>query len=410
MGSRMRIVEVNNYDLPGSVWNGYELHLQLLKEGIEAKQIVLDKYSDTESVIALDVDKILQRQIMNFERKYGLSNLLYSKALELEGLEVFQKADVVHYHFLNMGVASLLDYPKLMNQKKSVWTIHDPWIVTGNCVHPLECNKWLTGCNNCDRSEDEYIGMEGDNASFMYQVKKEILGKVNPYIIVSTDLMRRYLEKSSLTKHFDKIHVIPFGLEILEISFERNSMCRKKYGIYETDLVIGFRKDEKKIKGTEYLYKSLDCIMERDGIVLACMGNADIPKSIREKYRIIDFGWVDKKEEKQEFYDLIDLFVMPSLAESFGMMAVESMAAGKTVMSFEGTVLEEVTYAPECGITVPYLDYEKMAEKIVWLEKNREVLIQRGKLGHKIAKEKYSMEQYVNQHIKLYEEICESEG
>ncbi|MBQ3513268.1 MAG: glycosyltransferase [Lachnospiraceae bacterium] len=406
----MRVVEVNNYDLPGSAWNGYELHLQLLKQGIEANQVVLDKYSNMESVIALNVDKVLQRQIMNFERKYSLSNLLYSKASELEELEVFQKADVVHYHFLNMGVASLLDYPKLMNQKKSVWTVHDPWIVTGNCVHPLECNKWLTGCNNCDRSEDEYIGMEGDNASFMYQVKKEILREVNPYIIVSTDLMRRYLEKSPLTKHFDKIHVIPFGLEILEISFERSSMCRKKHGISETDLVIGFRKDEKKIKGTEFLYKSLDCIMERDGIVLACMGNADIPKSIREKYRIIDFGWVDKKEEKQEFYDLIDLFVMPSLAESFGMMAVEAMAAGKTVMSFEGTVLEEVTYAPECGIIVPYLDFNKMAEKIVHLEKNREELIRRGRLGHKIAKEKYSMEQYVNQHIKLYEEICESEG
>ena len=222
--------------------------------------------------------------------------------------------------------------------------------------------------------------------------------------------MKNLLIKSPITKHFDKIQVIPFGLEVPKLSFESARICRKKYGISEMDFVIGFRKDERKIKGTEYLYKALDCITERKNIVLACMGNTDIPKSIREKYRIIDFGWVDKKEEKQEFYDMIDLFIMPSLAESFGMMAVEAMAVGKAVMSFAGTVLEEVTYAPECGITVPYLDYEKMAEKIVWLEKNREVLIQRGKLGHKIAKEKYSMEQYVNQHIKLYEEICESEG
>lgn len=406
----MKIVQVNNNDLPGSAWNGYELHLQLIKEGIEASQIVLDKYSNTESVIGLDVDKVLQRQIMNFEQNYSISNLLYSKAEALEKTEVFQSADIVHYHLLNMGIISLLDYPKLMNQKKSVWTLHDPWILTGNCLHPLECEKWMSGCNYCERIEDNFTKIHSKNAFFMWNVKKEVLGQINPHIVVSGEFMKSYLKKSPMTQHFDRIHMIPFGVEILELNLERRNSYRRKHGVGENDFLIGFRKDEKKIKGTEYLYKALNSIPEGSSIVLVCMGDTEVPKSIKEKYRIIDFGWVDKKEEKQEFYDMIDLFIMPSLAESFGMMAVEAMAVGKAVMSFAGTVLEEVTYAPECGITVPYLDFNKMAEEIVCLEKNREVLVQRGKLGHKIAKEKYSMEQYVNQHIKLYEEICESEG
>ena len=41
---------------------------------------------------------------------------------------------------------------------------------------------------------------------------------------------------------------------------------------------------------------------------------------------------------------------MPSVAEAFGMMAVESMACGKPVIVFDGTSLPEVTRAPDIGL------------------------------------------------------------
>ena len=48
-----------------------------------------------------------------------------------------------------------------------------------------------------------------------------------------------------------------------------------------------------------------------------------------------------------------DVFLMPSTAEAFGLMAIEAMGAARPVISFDGTSLPTVTGAPECGITVP---------------------------------------------------------
>ena len=98
---------------------------------------------------------------------------------------------------------------------------------------------------------------------------------------------------------------------------------------------------------------------------------------------------------------------MPSLAETFGVMAIEAMAAGCTVISFKDTVLEEVTNAPECGIAVEYSSSDAIAEAIMHLLGHPEELSDRGRKGCEFVKENYSFDQYVDRHIRLYQEIME---
>jgi len=150
----MKILGINFSDLVGHVFNGYDLHLDLLEKGIEASQIVLDKRSSSDSVKSLSKDLILHSQIREFEKQYSISNLMFPYGEEIINSFEFQTADLVHYHILHNGVVSLLDYPRLMNSRKSVWTIHDPWIITGNCVHPLTCERWKKGCGNCRRTNE----------------------------------------------------------------------------------------------------------------------------------------------------------------------------------------------------------------------------------------------------------------
>jgi len=53
-----------------------------------------------------------------------------------------------------------------------------------------------------------------------------------------------------------------------------------------------------------------------------------------------------------DIYNASDLFLMPSIVESFGMMAIEAMSCGTLPIVLEGTALPEVTNSKTCGVTV----------------------------------------------------------
>lgn len=403
----MNLLEINFADLVGHAFNGYDLHIELLKKGIPARQLVLDKRSECESVRSLAQDHILHHQIREFEKEHSISNLLYPYG---EGIAVspeYKWADLVHYHILHNGMVSLLDYPRLMNEKKSVWTIHDPWIVTGNCVYPLVCNKWKNGCGGCNRLDEIYFEMASDNTDFMWQQKKRILSQINPHVIVSCQFMERYLNESPITAHFSKIHIIPFGIDTEKYSLEKRTEDRQKRKIGSDKVVIGFRADNAPIKGSQYVYEALQKLNLGSKIELLCVGSGVVPSAIKDRYKVTELGWVNDEKEIISFYQSCDMFIMPSLAESFGVMAIEAMAAGCTVISFQNTVLEEITNAPECGIAVEYLSSYAIAREITRLIDNQSEIRYRGKEGHMFVKDNYSFNTYVEKHISLFEKILE---
>ena len=106
-----------------------------------------------------------------------------------------------------------------------------------------------------------------------------------------------------------------------------------------------------------------------------------------------------------EFYNLCDIFIMPSEAESFGMMAIEAMASATPVICFKKTVIEELIYAPECGIAVDYKNTCELQKAVQYLMDNKEERTRRSMLSRKIAIEKYKFQDYVNQHINIYNNI-----
>lgn len=401
----MKVVEIDYMDLQGQRFNGYNLHQSLREKGIHASQLVAWKLSDTDTVYSYAEDSVLDAQIRVLEERYSIHNLLFPYAEELMKLEVFQNADIAHYHLIHKGAFSLLDFPELIHQKKSVWTIHDPWIVTGGCIHPLECEGWKDGCLKCKRKDTIYSRMKEENTAFMWNTKKDILSRVNPDIVVASSFMKKYIQESPITRHFNKIHTIPFGVDIRQYKPWEQKQNREKLGIPVDSFVVAFRCDEAEIKGCRYLYEALRLIGRDADIVLLCVGAGKVPEDIRENYQTYSFGWVVNEQRITEFLVASDLFIMPSLAESFGLMAIESMAAGSPVVCFENTVISEITEAPDCGISVTYGSSKEIAEQIMFLKENRKYLQERGRKGHELVKEKYRFEDYVDKHLKLYESI-----
>lgn len=401
----MDIVEINCTDIIGHIFNGYDIMEELNRQGNDVRQIVLEKRSTNKNVISVSKDSIVHEQIRMLEICHSVSNVLFPYGEVIYRSTEYQNAELAHFHILHNSFISLFDYPMLMNSKPSVWTIHDPWILTGNCIYPLECEQWKNGCKNCDGTGDHRYEMTEKNMEFMWNIKKAILEKINPNIVVSCDYMYKYLKESPLTAHFDKISIIPFGVEASRYATNDKEKCKRELGLCPWKTTIGFRVENAEIKGCNYIYEALLELNLGEEIELVTMGAGSVSEDIKKKYSVMEMGWVDKEEKMISIMKACDIFLMPSLAETFGLMAVESMAAGATVICFKDTVLEDITDAPNCGIAVEYRSSAKLAEAINYLIQNPGEMKLRGEQGRRLVENRYRFEDYISNHKNLYESI-----
>ncbi len=396
---------MHSRDLIGGIFNGYELQKGLNLCNISAKQIVKRKSSKDDNVLEFSIPYRIDEKIQVLENELSINNLLPHYGKELSNHKEFLNADIVHYHMIHNYLISLYDMPYLTKRKPSVWTIHDPWMITGHCVQPLNCNKWRTGCIECPHLNTFYFPMTVDNAAMMWDIKRGIYKQLDIDLVVATDYMKRILKESPLTAHFKKIHRIPFGIDMSPYDKCNREELRSQYGRKLDQFAIGFRVDDDPTKGVNFIWDMLRKREMDDRWILYCIGNGSVPKDIKERYQVIEYGLENRREKIVEFYCLCDIFLMPSLAESFGMMAIEAMVARCTVICFKDTVLEEVTNAPEYGLAVKYADDVALLEAVERLYHHKEECAARGVKGQEWAKEKYQMKDYIGKHIELYHEI-----
>ena len=219
----MNILFINDIDLPGARFNGHDMQVELNRKNIPAKQIVLEMQGDDLNTIPMvsNRTRCIEFHIRNFERRLGIHSLagVYGRVL-MEKPE-FLEADIVHYHLIHNSLISLFDLPRLMSIKPSIWTFHDPWVFTGHCIHPIECDLWKSGCPVCPHL-DRFFPLEVDNSQSIWKIKKKIYAQLDIDIIVASQWMLNKVRESPLTSHFERVHLIPFGIDLSVFSPKEN--------------------------------------------------------------------------------------------------------------------------------------------------------------------------------------------
>ncbi len=402
-----KVLHVNDIDLQGRRFNGYDLLADLAPRDVHCTQAVLTKLSRNPQVIQLMRgygDYTLQHALLRIERDLCMDNLLYPWGRRLTQTQEFSATDVIHCHLIHNRVVSLFDLPMLCRRKPLVWTLHDPWALTGHCVYPLGCEKWVEGCEGCPRLKAQFP-MERDCADRMWRVKQRVYTQLDADIVVASPFMYDMVKRSPLTSHFDRVHLIPFGIDpaaYLDDGEQRSS--RKKLGIPESDFVILCRATNSEFKGLDSILESLMLRPPVRPTTVVTVDKRRLMRPIARDYNVVDLGWVDSEDKLKRILCACDLFLMPSTAEAFGLMALEAMAAGRPVISFEGTSVPSVTHAPECGIAVPMGDARALRDAIDMLAENPGEAQRRGDLGRVLASRHYARDDYLDALTSLYEE------
>ncbi len=403
----MNILQVGSTDVVGTRFNGRDLCRLLSARGHESRLCVWRKESDDDRTYELS--SFRYRWFINdvicggIEKRLSIQSLLYPFSAGLLFDRLFGGADVVHYHIIHDRFFSLVTLPLLTRNTPSVWTLHDPWAMTGHCLYPLDCPRWKTGCGECPRLGIP-LPMDRDRSAFMWKVKRALYRRSKIAVVVASPWMRRMAEQSPLLSTFD-LHLIPHGIDLGVFKPGDVDGAKRRLGVFPGSLVVCFRAAEGEFKGLSHVRDALRRLTTGRPICLLTFGGRGLVDEFRGTYQGIDMGWVDDVDRTVEAYTAADVFLMPSMAEAFGMMAIEAMACGKPVIVFEGTSLPEIVSAPDGGVAVPYGDAQALSAALARLLENGEERSAVGRRALAVARERYDVERQVDRLVALYESV-----
>lgn len=401
----MKVLQVNRYESPGKRFHGLTIAPLLKKYGIKSQHLVWEKDTDNNAVLTWSHKaKIRNQMIELIEKKGSLQSMLYENIDEMVSMPCFKEADLVHLHII-LGYLNIKDLIKITALKPTIWTLHDPWAMTGHCIHPFECTRWEIGCGECPDLKI-HMPLEFDTTKFLFNYKKNSYNNANLNILVASNWMRNMVKKSPMFENVPT-YLIPFGVDLEFFSPVHTKAAREFFKIPETDIVIAFRSSESRFKGLSYIIEALSQLKTDQKVWLVGIGNhgSSQIEILADRFKIIDIGWSDNENLTRNVIAASDIFVMPSLAEAFGMMAIEAMACEKTVIVFEGTALPDVVFSPDVGIAVPMCDSQALCESIEFLLNNPAERERRGKDGRIRAQEYYDQNTYVERTAQLYKQI-----
>lgn len=255
--------------------------------------------------------------------------------------------------------------------------------------------------------------------------KKDILhrylyGRVAAVIAVS-DFVRRSL-LASCPLDDDKIRVIHFGLDparfAATVDPDRRRAVRGELGAEDSSLalaaVVGRMEPR---KGQEIFLRAAPAALSaapRLRFALVGAQEGDYGRKIESLARELDPRTVatisGHRGDILEVFAALDILVVPSLEEAFGLVAVEGMLASLPVVAARAGALPEFVIEGESGTLVPPSDPAALAVRLAALANDPERRKALGARARDWALKNLSLEKHLDSLDSLYEECLGKAG
>jgi glycosyltransferase involved in cell wall biosynthesis len=154
-------------------------------------------------------------------------------------------------------------------------------------------------------------------------------------------------------------------------------------------------------KGHSVLLEALPEVINRlPEVALLVIGDGPERQALEKRATLLGVAgqivWMGKKSRDEVFglYGVMDIFVMPSFYEGFGLTAAEAMAAGLPVVASDIEGLREVVEHEKTGYLCPAGDSRHLAGRLLELLESPVRAREMGRLGRQRAAALFSMETY----------------
>ncbi|MCX6814797.1 MAG: glycosyltransferase family 4 protein [Candidatus Aenigmarchaeota archaeon] len=237
---------------------------------------------------------------------------------------------------------------------------HDWLGMWAGLVSSRHLNKpWVVTMHSCE------IGRSPNPNPWIVEIEK--LGtKADRVIAVSNGTKDELIRMGYPNK---KIEVIHNGIDLKKYDPEkiRSGEAKKKLG-YDGKKIIFFVGRPVREKGIDVLLKAFDEVKkEITDAKLVLLSRGDIPNLSPDVIHINSFV---SEQERIGLISACDVFVVPSLYEPFGIVAVEGLAMEKAVIGSRTGGIKEIIEDNVSGLLFEPGNHMELAEKIKFVLKN----------------------------------------
>ena len=408
----MKILHLSSFDIVGGAARAaYRIHKSLQKAELDSQMLVQYRKGSDRSVHNVE-DKIRSRLRASLD---ALPLKLYPQREHMFSVEwipdiIANKVrqfdpDIVHLNWTCAGFLQIETLAKL--NKPLVWTLQDMWSFTGGCHYSNGCKRYENSCGKCPQlKSDKYR----DLSNWIWQRKAKTWQDLNLSIVAASSWMAECAKASSLFKD-KRIEIIPFGLDTEVFQPIELKQARQKLNLPQDKPLILFgalNATTDTRKGFHLLQNALKKLSQQgwnERAELVVFGSSHPEKSIDIGFKTHYLGHLSDEQTLRMTYAAADVTIAPSIEESFGQTASESLACGTPVVVFTNTGLKDIIDHQRNGYVAKFCDEDDLARGIAWVLENR---MRHQSLRYEArakALREYTFELQAQRYLSLYNEI-----
>ena len=215
--------------------------------------------------------------------------------------------------------------------------------------------------------------------------------------------------KQDTYKHFKTkkdIHVIPNFICLNK--YKEYKGCGRNYFAAADETIVMHVSNFRKVKRIEDAVRVFRKMRSRVKAKLILVGDGpernNVEHLCRELEVFNDVKFLGKVKEVEEILSFADLFLLPSEHESFGLSALEAMAAGVPVVSSNTGGIPEVNVHGKTGFLANVGDVDAMTKFALQIVEDHDLLAQM-KVNARKRAEDFALEKILPMYMKVYESV-----
>lgn len=242
--------------------------------------------------------------------------------------------------------------------------LHDSWFITGGCTYYIapHCYKWKTTCGTCPAIHKDIKSWFFDQTHEILQDRQKLFAQIRRLSIIGVSQWVTNDAKESVLKHAFRIQCIYNWIDLAIFRPQNKKNLKEKYG-FDKDkfIVLGVSATWSKAKGIDLFNRLSKILPSKYNIIL--IGNSD---TLQYKASTITYlPPTNNVMQLADMYAMADVYVNPTIQETFGKTTAEALSCGTPVVAYKGTATPELIGQDEkCGYLINELDADLFAEKI----------------------------------------------
>jgi glycosyltransferase involved in cell wall biosynthesis len=417
----MRITLANTHDLIGGAERcSYDL-ARVLHEGGDHVELIVGRKLGDDPFIRQMAYHPADWKLRAFTReRFGLTDTTI--AAPLYGcwtLPSLRRADVYNVHNMHGGYWNFWTLPVLSRRAPLVLTLHDEWLLTGDCAYSYDCERWRQSCGSCPQAAlpdpVDRVCIGGRDATRLNLRLKRAMFRSLPRDRIEIVTPSRWLcDRVGESPHLSRFRrrVIPNGIDLEQFRPHDPGAARRALGLPAKSFLVLVSAanpfDRRKNLGLALDAARAPAWPADARLVVAGRTTDELERELLDDPRCIPVGYVSGREELARVISACDLTLIPSRAENLPYAGLEAQACGCPVLGAAVGGIPETFSEDETGWSfAPDLDGAALAERIRAIrelppERQREV---RAKARGRVSK-RFGLDEFVGAYRGLFEELA----